>query len=93
MGATGLEHPSNPAGKTRVSDSGGSKSGNKGSDSALPPPAKAPATPPTAADLALARVVAAWADLPPAVRAGILAMVDASRPGPADGAATSAGRP
>ena len=32
-----------------------------------------------AADPALARVVEAWSDLPPAVRAGILAMVEASR--------------
>ena len=29
----------------------------------------------------LARVVAAWADLPPAVKAGVLAMVDASAGG------------
>jgi hypothetical protein len=32
-----------------------------------------------AADPALAQVVEAWSSLPPAVRAGILAMVEASR--------------
>jgi hypothetical protein len=32
------------------------------------------------ADPALSAVVEAWSDLPPAVRAGILAMVQASRP-------------
>lgn len=37
------------------------------------------ATTPEPADPALARVVEAWSSLPPAVRAGILAMVEASR--------------
>jgi hypothetical protein len=37
------------------------------------------ATTAAAADPALAQVVEAWSSLPPAVRAGILAMVEASR--------------
>lgn len=72
MPPEGLEHPANPAGNTRVSDSGGSKSGNNGAGfGPLTPPAK-----PT--DPELAAVVAAWTDLPPAVRAGIVAMVRAA---------------
>jgi hypothetical protein len=38
------------------------------------------ATTAAAADPALAQVVKAWSSLPPAVRAGILAMVRASTP-------------
>jgi hypothetical protein len=47
-----------------------------GSDSAEVP-TKVPT--PAAADRDLAAVVEAWSSLPPAVRAGILAMVEASR--------------
>ena len=84
MGDTGLEPSRFPAGKSGVSESGGSKSGNKDapfSDSAgvLKP-----------TDPELAAVVAAWSDLPQTVRAGIVAMVKAATPptapsGPAGG--------
>lgn len=72
MGRAGLEHPRNPAGNTPVSDSGGSKSGNVRADSAPPTP---PATP---TDPDLAAIVAAWPSLPPAIRAGMLALVGAA---------------
>jgi len=79
MGATGLEHSHDSSGNTRVSESGGSKSGNSGPDSGAP----------MAADPELAAVVAAWPELPPAIRAGILAMVGAAAahngPQPPDG--------
>ncbi|GIK17963.1 MAG: hypothetical protein BroJett004_01270 [Planctomycetota bacterium] len=69
-------------------ESGGNKSGNTGArfgDSA------GVATP---TDPELAAVVAAWPDLPPAIRAGVLALVKAATPttpptapsGPAGGA-------
>ena len=75
MGLDRPEHSRFSPGKTRVSDSGGSKSGNIGTESG-------PAIPPaTTTDPDLAAVVAAWADLPPAVRAGIVAMVGAAVPG------------
>lgn len=72
MPPEGLEHHANPAGNTRVPDSGGSKSGNNGGG--LGPPM--PPTMPT--DPGLAEVIAAWPDLPPAIRAGIVAMVKAA---------------
>ena len=58
-----------------VSESGGSKSGNNGAGFGPPTPT---ATPPKPADPELAAVVAAWPDLPPALRAGIAAMVAAA---------------
>ncbi|MBL9001782.1 MAG: hypothetical protein JNK25_11670 [Phycisphaerae bacterium] len=74
------------SGNTRFSESGGSKSGNIRADSdAEPPPAspchhvttspKPPA--PTPPDPELAAVVAAWPALPPAIRAGVMALVRA----------------
>lgn len=74
MGLTGLETSAFPSGITHDSQTGGSKSGNT-------PPTQAPASPaPDAhADPELAVVVAAWADLPPALRAGIVAMVKNTR--------------
>lgn len=72
MGRAGLEHTANPAGNSQVSNSGGSKSGNNGADFGPP----SPQTPPTDADLSA--VVAAWPDLPTALRAGIAAMVKAA---------------
>ena len=72
MGAGGLEHPSKTPGNTLVSDSGGSKSGNK--EGGFGPPT----APPKPTDPELAAVVAAWPDLPPALRAGIVAMVKAA---------------
>jgi hypothetical protein len=68
---TGLEHPANPAGNSRISDSGGSKSGNIGDSLGPPTP---PATP---TDPDLAGVVAAWPTLPPALRSAVLAIVAA----------------
>jgi len=72
VGATGLELPRFPAGKSGVAESGGNKSGNTGArfdDSSG-------VTNPTDPDLAA--VVAVWPDLPPALRAGIVAMVKAA---------------
>lgn len=72
MGDTGPELPRFPAGKSGVAESGGNKSGNTGArfgDSAG-------VAKPT--DPELAAVVAVWFDLPPALRAGIVAMVKAA---------------
>lgn len=72
----GFELPPDSKQETPVSGSRGNKSGNNpaGSD-----PRTAPAThPPTPADPDLAAVIAAWPDLPPAVRAGVVAMVRAA---------------
>lgn len=78
MGRAGLEHPTNAAGNTGVSETGGNKSGNIGPVSGDP---IAPATPPaTPTDPELAAVAAAWPTLPPAIRAGIVAMVAAAGP-------------
>jgi hypothetical protein len=57
-----------------VSESRGSKSGNIGPDSGP----STPATPAKPTDPELAAVVAAWPDLPPAIRAGVLALVKAA---------------
>jgi hypothetical protein len=58
--------------ETQVSGAGGSKSGNK------PAGSGDPAAPEPPADPDLAAVVAAWPDLPAALRAGIVAMVKAA---------------
>lgn len=71
MGSPGLERTPKTAGNTPVSDTGGSKSGNIGAGPGMD-------TPPTPTDPALASVVAAWPHLPPALRAGIVAMVQAA---------------
>lgn len=60
--------------KTGIPESGGSKSGNTRADS---DPPTAPAMP---TDPDLAAVVAAWPALPPAIRAGVLALVRAGTP-------------
>ena len=76
MGGTGLEPPPFPSRNEGVGESGGSKSGNKDAPSGGSiPPATPPAKP---ADPELAAVIAAWPDLPPALRAGIAAMVKAA---------------
>jgi hypothetical protein len=77
MGAEGFEPPAFSSGNTAVADSGGSKSGNilAGSDAATP---TAKPTPPPDPDLAA--IVAAWPELPPAIRAGVLALVKAAIP-------------
>jgi hypothetical protein len=77
MTPRGSELPPFPTGKTKVSGSGGSNSGNKdarlGDSSGV-------VTPPQPTDPDLSRLVAAWPDLPPAIRAGIVAMVNAAGP-------------
>jgi hypothetical protein len=72
MPPEGLEHLRFPSGNTGVSDSRGSKSGN------MEPGFGPPTSPPTPTDPKLAGIVAAWPNLPPAVRAGIVAMVEAA---------------
>jgi hypothetical protein len=91
MGDGGLELPGFPAGKSEVAGSGGNKSGNTGArigDSA------GVATP---SDPELAAVVAAWPDLPPGIRAGVLALVKAvthtTPPTPPSGPAWETGGP
>jgi len=88
MGETVLEHPRFSAGNTSIPKSGGSKYGNIGAGFAPLIPSANPTAP------ELAAVVAAWPDLPPAVRAGIVAMVKAATPptapsGSASGASVS----
>jgi len=56
---------------------GGSKSGNIDAGCGGSP------TPATPADPDLSAVVAAWPDLPPAIRAGVVALVKAGTPAPA----------
>jgi len=74
MTPTGSELSRNPSGNTHVPESGGSKSGNKGAG-------LGPATPPAKpTEPELAAVVAAWPDLPPTIRAGIVALVNAAAP-------------
>ena len=75
-----------PSGNAGIGDSGGSKSGNirAGFGSPTPTPTSTPATPAHPAkptDPELAAIVAAWPNLPPAIRAGIAAMVTASKLG------------
>ena len=65
MGDIGLEPPPKTSGKTAVSEGGGAESGAVGARN-------------RGVDGELAAVVTAWADLPDAVRVGILAMVHAS---------------
>jgi hypothetical protein len=69
----GFEPSPKPSGNAGVFDSGGSKSGNNGGGFVPLTPPKP--TPPTDPDLSA--VVAAWADLPPVIRAGVLALVKA----------------
>ncbi len=80
MGDTGSELPQFPAGNSIDSETAVNKSVNIGTasgDSVTP-------TPPTDPDLAA--IIAAWSDLPPAVRLGIAAMVKAATPPQAAGA-------
>ncbi len=64
MGATGLEHRENPSGKPHIPDEGVTESVTNGAEIA-----------PEVADPDLAAVIAAWPDLPAALRAGIVAMI------------------
>lgn len=82
MGDTGLEQLQSRPRKSEVGAKRGNKSGNiSGGDGAAaagePPVCQAP-------DGELAAVIRAWAVLPAAVRAGIVAMVRASSGGPVD---------
>jgi hypothetical protein len=67
---TGCEHPADSAGKSGISQQGGTESGPLGGDLAS---IRQPA------DSDLAAVVEAWPDLPAAIRAGILAMIQAAK--------------
>jgi hypothetical protein len=85
MGPAGFEHPSEPKRETAGDAQSGAKSGALSGDST------AGVTPPTiATDPDLAVVAAAWAALPAAVRAGVVALVRAALPaggpGPSDAA-------
>lgn len=88
MGAEGIEHPANPSGNSGVHEPRGNKNGNTsaaGEPKAAPAPAAgdAPSPPPTPeppADPELAAVVAAWPTLAPAMRAAVLALVNAATP-------------
>ena len=71
----GLEQSRFPSGNAGVGESGGSKSGNKEAGFGPPTP---PATPPKPTDPELLAVVAAWPDLPLAIRAGVMALVGAT---------------
>jgi hypothetical protein len=73
----GFEPSHDSSGNTRVSKSRGNKSGNIGPDSGPTPTPTTPATPPPPTDPDLSAVVAAWPTLPPAIRAGMLALVKA----------------
>ncbi len=74
MTPMGFERSQFPSGNDAVSKSGGSKNGNIaktfGERTVMAKPT----------DPDLAAVVAGWADLPPAIRAGIVAMVKAATP-------------
>ncbi len=68
-----------PSGNPGIDDSGGSKSGNIQASFGSPTPTPAtPAPPAKPTDPALAAIVAAWPNLPPAIRSGVVAMVTAS---------------
>lgn len=89
MGRAGLEHSANPAGNTRVSDSGGSKSGNNelassdqrgAADCRLTVRGEATCSQvaPTAdsnIEADLRELAAAWSAIPPAIRIGVMALV------------------
>ncbi len=79
----GFEQPQFPTGNTAVSETGGNRTGNTGAGFG---PMTPPATPPKPTDPELAAVVAAWPDLPAALRAGIVAMVAAAAPAKPAGA-------
>lgn len=65
MTPTGSEHPSKTPTKTPIPKSGGAESG-------------APGAPERLRDPELQRIIDAWDGLPEAVRAGIVAMVNAA---------------
>ncbi len=73
MGDTGLEHPAGTPANPPLSTQGGTESGTL-----TPTPARAPAATP-ALPPDLAGLIQAWATMPPAMRAGIAAMVQAAK--------------
>ncbi len=77
MNPMGSERSRDSKQNTRVSNPRGNKSGNTGSD----PGADTRPTDLAAADPDLAAVIAAWATLPSAIRAGVLALVRAGGSG------------
>jgi len=72
MGRGGLEHTADSPSNLHISHAGGIKSGNTQSTHPSATQTKAPTDP------GLDAVVAAWPSLPPAIRAGVLALVKAS---------------
>lgn len=74
MGEEGFEPPKVSAGKSGETGRGGNKSGNNGA------PIGDAVRDGKPTDPDLAAVVAAWADLPAAIRAGVLALVKAGKP-------------
>lgn len=74
----GCEHLADLPGNPPVSTQSGAKSDATGAPNPAPSPKPTPAMPDDLAD-----VVAVWADLPAALRAGILAMVKAAKGGEA----------
>jgi hypothetical protein len=74
MTPAGIEPIAKPSGNPHIPESGGSKNGNNqasfGPCEGVPASAPQPLTDPE-----LAAVMAAWPTLPPAIRAGIMALV------------------
>jgi hypothetical protein len=66
VGAVGFEHPSDYTGNPLIGDKSGTDSGTLA-------PAPAPSLPPD-----LAELLNAWPTLPPAIKAGIAAMIGAA---------------
>lgn len=81
VGPAGFEQCENPSGNPRVSDEGVTESVTIDAEK-----------PTETIDPDLAAVMAAWPDLPPALRAGILAMVAAAATSPAAGSKIGGGR-
>lgn len=82
MGRTGPVHPQFPAGNTTGAPAGGSNSGNKDA----PFGDSAGVIKPTGADPLAAWLAACPVELPPAIVAGVLALVKAGTPQtPTDG--------
>lgn len=79
MGSEEPEHPAKPSGNQYINKHHGTESGTVGPPRVSEPLLDASADRATLQDLA--QVVEAWPNLPPAVRAGIVAMVKAVKPG------------
>ncbi len=77
MPPEGLEPAPESSGNTAIPETGSAESGAHSDDSGSKAPTGNPTPDPLTPDLRA--LVDAWPDLPPAVRAGILAMVEATR--------------